>query len=177
VELGLYTRDWVTTSAYALILSLCAPLWEELLFRGFLLPSLAKRWPPGGAAAGSALVFALLHSQTETFAPLVLVGLACGWLYVGTNNLLPSMVYHGLWNLYVMGSMGLQMHAGCEARTASLGLGAAMAGVVLAVAGLAAIPRVLRAAGAQQQQQQQGLEQGQGQSGGSSSSGEQPSAA
>lgn len=42
IELGLYTGDVITIGCYVIIVGVLAPLWEEVLFRGFLLPSLAK---------------------------------------------------------------------------------------------------------------------------------------
>lgn len=37
---------------YALVVAVCAPLWEEAVFRGFLLPSLAAYGPFGGGGGG-----------------------------------------------------------------------------------------------------------------------------
>jgi uncharacterized protein len=41
---------------YALVVAVCAPLWEEAVFRGFLLPSLAAYGPGGAGGRGIAVV-------------------------------------------------------------------------------------------------------------------------
>ena len=75
-----------------------APLFEELLFRGVLLPVVGARW---GVAAGigvSALVFALAHLSLSEAPPLLALGLGLGWLRWSTGRLLSTVVMHGLWN-------------------------------------------------------------------------------
>ncbi|KAF8055665.1 hypothetical protein HT031_006687 [Scenedesmus sp. PABB004] len=134
IESGLYDRDWLTCGAYVVVVSLCAPLWEEAIFRGFLLASLTRALPPPGAALCSALVFALCHFRAETFAPLLLLGLVFGGLYVRTNNLLPPMLLHSLWNMYVLGTLVLRMRSGCDAVAASAHVCAVYAGLLGAAA-------------------------------------------
>lgn len=113
VESTLAERDWLTCGAYVAVVSVCAPLWEELIFRGFLLPSLAARLARPAALLGSSLVFALCHFRAETFAPLLLLGLVFGAAYEQcSGNLAPPMALHSLWNAYVLGSMVLQMRSG-----------------------------------------------------------------
>lgn len=48
---------------YFVIVGVCAPVWEEAIFRGFLLPSLGRWMPVPGAIAASAFIFALAHLQ------------------------------------------------------------------------------------------------------------------
>lgn len=48
---------------YLVIVGICAPVWEEIVFRGFLLPSLAQWMPLPGAILASASFFALAHAQ------------------------------------------------------------------------------------------------------------------
>jgi uncharacterized protein len=58
-----------------------APLVEEVLFRGFLLPGLAAgRLGPAGAIAVSALLFALVHTQYDPFdmSAVLTLGLLLG---------------------------------------------------------------------------------------------------
>ena len=75
-----------------------APLFEELLFRGVLLPVVGARW---GVAAGigvSALVFALAHLSLSEAPPLLALGIGLGWLRWSSGRLLSTVVMHGLWN-------------------------------------------------------------------------------
>ena len=77
-----------------------APVSEELLFRGFLFPSLANsRLGLLGAAVLSSLVFAVVHpysitGRVEVFA----IGLLLCWLLVRTGSLRVTMFAHALNN-------------------------------------------------------------------------------
>ena len=102
VVAGLSEGDFITQLSFYLVVSLCAPLWEELIFRGFLLVSLTRFLPPRWAVVVTALVFALCHFRLETVAPLLLLGLVLGGVYMRTNNLMPPILVHSLWNLYVI---------------------------------------------------------------------------
>jgi membrane protease YdiL (CAAX protease family) len=102
VVAGLSDGDWVTQLSFYMVVSLCAPLWEELVFRGFLLASLTRFLSPWWAVVVTALVFALCHFRLETVVPLLLLGLVLGGVYMRTNNLLPPILVHSLWNLYVV---------------------------------------------------------------------------
>jgi membrane protease YdiL (CAAX protease family) len=48
----------VSNAIYFVVVTVCAPLWEEAIFRGFLLPSLTKYMPVQAAVLVSALGFA-----------------------------------------------------------------------------------------------------------------------
>lgn len=134
IELGLYTGDVITIGCYVIIVGVLAPLWEEVLFRGFLLPSLAKLVTPWPAVTLTALLFAWMHSSSEAIVPLLLVALGCGALLVRFDNLLPPILLHGLYNLYVFANMAVQLYAGCGPVTASLSVAFGAAGVLLAAA-------------------------------------------
>ncbi|PPD99049.1 hypothetical protein GOBAR_DD03906 [Gossypium barbadense] len=45
VEQSILARDPVAMALYAIVVSICAPVWEEIVFRGFLLPSLTRYMP------------------------------------------------------------------------------------------------------------------------------------
>ena len=84
------------------VLVLCAPLWEELMFRGFLLPALARRAPPAAAVGLSALAFALVHFSREGFLPLLALGCVFGAAYARTGNLAAPVALHAGWNVYLL---------------------------------------------------------------------------
>nr|TKW21630.1 hypothetical protein SEVIR_4G132000v2 [Setaria viridis] len=44
VEQSIVARDPVAMALYAVVVIVCAPIWEEIVFRGFLLPSLTRLW-------------------------------------------------------------------------------------------------------------------------------------
>ena len=92
-------------SAYALAAFgiLVAPLVEELFFRGFLYPALA-RWAGQGVGVGlTAGLFALLHAGqlAMAWAPLLvvfLVGLALTLVRVRTNSVASCVLVHAGYN-------------------------------------------------------------------------------
>jgi uncharacterized protein len=79
-------------------LAIAAPFFEEYLFRGFLLPSLAKFLPVWGAIALSGFFFALAHLNLADIIPLTVLGIVMGFVYWRSKNLLSSMLLHCLWN-------------------------------------------------------------------------------
>lgn len=94
--------DWLACTAWIIVLALCAPIWEEVIFRGFLIPSLAKNLPTWAAVVSTSLIFAGVHFSNEGFLPLVLLGLVFGTVYVKTKNLLPAILLHSLWNIVLL---------------------------------------------------------------------------
>ncbi len=96
------SATWHVRTTWFLVLAVCAPLWEEIMFRGFLLPSLAKYLAPGWAVAASSLVFATVHFTKEGFVPLLLLGCVFGTAYLKTLNLLPAVALHSLWNIALL---------------------------------------------------------------------------
>ena len=81
--------------AFAVIL---APVAEEMLFRGILLPLLIRRI---GATAGLLLTaagFAALHGNLGTFVPLAVISVALSLAYARTGSLLVPMAMHALFN-------------------------------------------------------------------------------
>ncbi|KAK7343716.1 hypothetical protein VNO77_12695 [Canavalia gladiata] len=101
VEQSIVARDPVAMAVYAVVVSVCAPVWEEIVFRGFLLPSLTKYMPVWSAIVVSSVVFALAHFNIQRVLPLVFLGIVMGAVFVRSRNLLPSMLLHSLWNAFV----------------------------------------------------------------------------
>ena len=90
--------------------AIAAPIFEEILFRGFLLPSLTRYMPVWGAITLSSFIFALAHLSLSEVLPLMVLGMVLGFVYSRSRNLLSSMLLHSLWNsgtllsLFVLGS-------------------------------------------------------------------------
>lgn len=101
VEQSIVARDLVAMALYAVIVSVCAPIWEEIVFRGFLLPSLTKYMPVWSAILVSSIAFALAHFNIQRMLPLVFLGMVMGTVFVRSRNLFPSMLLHSLWNAFV----------------------------------------------------------------------------
>jgi membrane protease YdiL (CAAX protease family) len=97
-------------AALALVAGIVAPVCEELLFRGLLLRSLARRLEPAPAIAVCALVFALAHLLDPTLGTLAVVpalfalGAVSGVLALRTGDLSRSIFLHVGFNLLTTAS-------------------------------------------------------------------------
>ncbi|XP_076944686.1 uncharacterized protein LOC143615447 [Bidens hawaiensis] len=101
VEQSIVARDPMAMLLYAIVVSVCAPVWEEIVFRGFLLPSLTRYMPVWCAIFISSVAFALAHFNMQRMLPLVFLGMVMGTVFARSRNLLPSMLLHSLWNAFV----------------------------------------------------------------------------
>ncbi len=103
-------QDPVALAVFFLTAAVAAPLFEETLFRGFLLPSLTKYMTVGWAIALSGLIFAAAHLSLSEVLPLTLLGCILGFVYTRSRNLLSPMLLHSIWNsatmlgLFILGS-------------------------------------------------------------------------
>ncbi len=78
--------------------AIAAPLFEEVMFRGFLLPSLGRYFPAWGAIGLSSLIFSLAHLSLSEVLPLTVLGMVLGVVYWRSQSLLAPILLHGLWN-------------------------------------------------------------------------------
>jgi uncharacterized protein len=110
LQIMLESKDTLALCLFFLTAAVAAPLFEEFLFRGFLLPSLTRYLPTWGAICISGLVFGVAHLSLSEIVPLTTLGIILGTVYVRTRNLLAPMLLHSLWNsstlvsLYILGS-------------------------------------------------------------------------
>jgi membrane protease YdiL (CAAX protease family) len=75
-----------------------APFWEELLYRGYVLPLFSRVMPVRRAAVLSSLLFAGHHGDMKILLPLFAMSLVWTEMYLATNSLFVSMMVHSLWN-------------------------------------------------------------------------------
>ncbi len=71
---------------------------EELLFRGLLLPGLAKRYGQGTGLALSSLLFGAMHVVPIAVVYASVAGLLLGLVRLRTRSVLPSIAMHGAFN-------------------------------------------------------------------------------
>ena len=85
------------------VISLLAGLGEELLFRGLMQPWLTERIGIVQGVLITSALFGLLHAITATYAVLAtLIGLYFGWLMLTSDNLLPPIIAHALYDFVVL---------------------------------------------------------------------------
>ena len=89
--------------------TLAAPLGEELFFRGFALPAMARRWGPGVAIVVTGGLFALLHLDPIGFIGLWELGIVFGLLRWATGSIWPSVLAHAVNNGLAAGAFLLGM--------------------------------------------------------------------
>lgn len=75
-----------------------APVTEEVLFRGVLLPALSSGGHPWRALLLTALLFGAIHLHAHSLLPLAWLGLCLGAAYVWTGHLLTAIVMHATLN-------------------------------------------------------------------------------
>jgi membrane protease YdiL (CAAX protease family) len=83
-----------------LLISIAAPISEEICFRGFLFGGLRERFPRWGAALISGAVFGALHAVSGLSAVPMLVafGVILALLYEKTGSIVPGILLHMLNN-------------------------------------------------------------------------------
>lgn len=80
------------------VVSILAPLLEELFFRGFIYRTFTKTWPIWLASGLTAALFALIHFQFQTFLPLFFLGLILNYAYQRTGSVWTAVAFHSLNN-------------------------------------------------------------------------------
>lgn len=91
-QLGLY-------AVYTVVL---APIAEELAFRGAALSRLSKAFGKYGAAAVSALLFALYHWDVTVLAYTFVLGFFLAVIAWRSGSVLPSIIVHAVNNLLTL---------------------------------------------------------------------------
>ncbi|MEI8095489.1 MAG: CPBP family intramembrane glutamic endopeptidase [Spirochaetales bacterium] len=79
-------------------LMLVAPLTEESLFRGLMLPPLVRRYGSWAAVLWTSLLFGLMHLNPWQGVPAVFAGVYLGWLRLKTGGLAWPLAAHALFN-------------------------------------------------------------------------------
>jgi len=98
LDLVLRSQSAPALACFALTAMVLAPLFEETLFRGVLLPVVGRDLGPAWGVFVSALVFAVAHLSLGELPPLLMLGLGLGWLRWSGGRLSSCVLMHGLWN-------------------------------------------------------------------------------
>lgn len=89
-----------TTPAIAIVIMslIIAPIGEEALMRGFIYPILRRKLSVTSTIVVTALLFAMLHGNIVQIILTIPLGIALGYLYERTHNLLACIGMHMLFN-------------------------------------------------------------------------------
>ncbi|MBV9084805.1 MAG: CPBP family intramembrane metalloprotease [Acidobacteriaceae bacterium] len=98
-----FTKNPISLGLVALMAITIAPLFEELVFRGFLQPLLCRSFGVIAGIAVTSLIFGSLHGFEYQWAwqyvfAVSLVGVAFGFVRARTNSIIPSTIMHGCYN-------------------------------------------------------------------------------
>lgn len=85
-----------------LSVSVVAPIYEEIVFRGILLKGMSKKMNPTLALVASALFFALVHMNIPQGINAFFLGLVLGFIYLKTGSIYLSIFAHFVNNLLAL---------------------------------------------------------------------------
>ena len=88
-----------------MISGFAAAVAEEIFFRGWMQPALRRRYSAAVSIVAVNLVFAPLHLIAAPYLISLLTffpGLIMGWLRERYGNILPSMIFHFLGNVWAI---------------------------------------------------------------------------
>jgi membrane protease YdiL (CAAX protease family) len=91
-------HDFVTIMLFYVTLGVLAPICEECLFRGFLYKYLRGRCSILTSNVLSSALFAIAHMDIGAALPLFCLGSIFAFVFERSNNIVPAMITHGLWN-------------------------------------------------------------------------------
>ena len=80
-----------------LIMVVCAPIMEELMFRKLLIDRTYK-YGEGMSIVFSGLVFGLFHGNLNQFIYAFFIGIFFGFIYVKTKNVIHTIILHMIIN-------------------------------------------------------------------------------
>ena len=81
---------------------ICAPIFEEFIFRGIILESTRRRFGVIAAWLISSLCFGLAHILPSQVLATCIIGLVLGYVYIRSGSLFSGIVLHALNNALAM---------------------------------------------------------------------------
>ena len=98
LEIVLNNNNYFAFLLLFLTTTILAPLFEEIIFRGVLLPILSRDFGRSLGIIISSFVFALAHLSLSEFPPLFVLGVGLAFTRLVSGRLSSSIVMHSLWN-------------------------------------------------------------------------------
>ena len=98
LEIVLNNNNYLAFIILFVTTTVIAPLFEEIIFRGVLLPILSRDFGEIIGIIISSFVFALAHLSFTEFPPLFVLGIGLATTRLISGRLFSSVVMHSLWN-------------------------------------------------------------------------------
>ncbi len=98
LEIVLNNNNYLSFIILFLTTTFLAPFFEEVVFRGVLLPILSREFGISLGIIISAFIFALAHLSIGEMLPLFTLGIGLGVTRLISGRLASSVIMHSLWN-------------------------------------------------------------------------------
>ena len=98
LEIVLNNKNYFSFVILFVTTTLLAPFFEEVIFRGVLLPTISRDFGKIWGIIISAFIFALAHLSIGEMPPLFVLGIGLGITRIASGSLLSSVIMHSLWN-------------------------------------------------------------------------------
>ncbi len=98
IEMYRETHSPLIRTGLLVAITLTAPFFEEIIFRGVLFQTIKRYAGSAAAIVISAAIFALLHPGTYVIVNIFFLGLLFGYLFDRTGSIVPCIVLHFLFN-------------------------------------------------------------------------------
>ncbi len=98
LEIVLNSNNYFSFVLLFLTTTFLAPIFEEVIFRGVLLPILSREFGIFLGITISAFIFALAHLSISEMIPLFTLGIGLGITRLVSGRLSSSVIMHSLWN-------------------------------------------------------------------------------
>ncbi|PKM95333.1 MAG: hypothetical protein CVU84_06545 [Firmicutes bacterium HGW-Firmicutes-1] len=93
---SLYKSGFIST---IVIVGICIPFFEELIFRGFIMGKLAETWSIWFSIVIQGLLFSIIHFDLIQGISVLLLGIIAGYVVMKTKTLYSGIVIHVVFNL------------------------------------------------------------------------------
>ena len=94
-------QAWVRWLLVGMI-TVFGPFTEEVFFRGYLYPAMRRRLAVAPALLINAALFSLVHVSLVQFVPIMMLGLAMGFLFERTRSIVGPATFHIVHNSFEM---------------------------------------------------------------------------
>ena len=98
LEIVLNNNNYLSFFLLFVTTTVPAPLFEEIIFRGILLPTLSRDFGVISGIIVSAFIFALAHLSLGEMPPLFVLGIGLAITRIASGSLFSSVIMHSLWN-------------------------------------------------------------------------------
>lgn len=98
VQILMQSRSPAIIAILGFLAIVAAPIIEEMIFRGIMLPFFARHMPVGTAVLTVSLLFALIHAHVPAIVPIFVLAVGLCLAYIVTGSLTVPVIMHACFN-------------------------------------------------------------------------------